>query len=136
MANVHIKLNSTPKINDVDTYSDIDLASNNVADTLYDRNAIRNSISNILKWKPYERILNPTFGNSLWNTVFDSFGSLSKEAITGMVKKMLSAEPRINVEAVEVQMDITNSAISIAFMYTIPSLGTVPETYELKISKE
>lgn len=135
MANVHIRLSSTPKINDVDTYSDIDLTSKNVSDTLYDRNAIRNSIANILKWKPYERILNPGFGNTLWNTVFDMVRASSKDTIENMVKRMLAAEPRIRVEAVEVSVNAVNSAVSIAFMYSIPSMGKEMEKYELTISK-
>ena len=136
MANVKIKLSSDRKVNNVNKFSDIDVRSENLSTTLYDRNAIHNSLKNILTWKPYERILDPEFGNALWNGVFEMLGRSSKKEITSQVRKMLSAEPRIEIQTIDVQVSADNNSVDISFTYRIPKLDTETEEYSLTITKE
>lgn len=136
MANVKITLSSNKKINNVNTYSDVDVRSENISNTLYDRNAIRNAISNILKWKPMERILNPGFGNLLWENIFEMIGSSTKKDIVNAVKRMLSAEPRISVNQVDVVVSADNNKIEVSFTYTIPTLDDVAERYSITITRK
>jgi phage baseplate assembly protein W len=136
MGNVRIKLSSTKKINNVNIYSDVDVTSDYLSKTLYDRAAIRSSIKNILTWKPYERILNPSFGNALWNNLFENIGQTSKNDIINTVKKMLSAEPRIKVGKIDVSANASANEISVAFSYTIPDLDENEEQYEITIAKQ
>ena len=136
MGNIRLNLSSTKRINNVNIYSDMDMSSEYVSKTLYDRAAIRNSISNILSWKPYERILNPSFGNVLWNSLFDNINMATKKSITSAVRDMLSAEPRIEVGNVNVSTNAAANEIFISFSYTIPKLDDAEEQYELTISKK
>ena len=133
MGNVRIKLSSNKTVNNVNRYADIDVTSDGLENTHYDRNAIRSSIRNILTWKPYERILRPEFGNTLWRVVFENINSLSKANIADMVRKMLSAEPRISVKTILIDTDVANQQISVEFSYSIPSLSDAIETYSITI---
>lgn len=135
MANIRIKLSSDKRINNVNRYSDVDVASENVSRTLYDRSAIRNSIYNILKWKPYERILDPAFGNSLWNNVFDMVSRYSKSDVVKQVNKMLAYEPRISVQDIDVSVDPEGHSVNVSFSYTIPALDGTVENYSMTISR-
>lgn len=136
MANIRIRLSSDKKINNVNRFSDIDVQSENVSKVLYDRNAVRNAISNILKWKPYERILNPEFGNVLWNNVFEMIGHSTKSDIINQVKKMLAYEPRISVSNIDVSVSANNNTIEVSFVYTIPKLDDTQEEYSITITRE
>lgn len=136
MANVKITLGSTKRINNVNVYSDIDVASKNMGKTVYDREAIKTSINNILTWKQYERILNPNFGNSLWSTVFENINGLTKNNIINAVRKMLEYEPRIKVNNIDVYMNAQANEITVAFSYSIPNLDNAEEQYELTITKQ
>jgi phage baseplate assembly protein W len=136
MANIKISLDSTKKINNVNIFSDIDIDSNYSSKTLYDRLSVRNSLKNILTWKPYERILNPSFGNMLWETVFDNMNNVSQTVITNLVKKMLAAEPRISVSNVRVNKNAAGNEVFISFSYTIPELDDSEEQYEITISRQ
>lgn len=136
MANVKITLGSTKRINNVNVYSDIDVASKNMGKTVYDREAIKTSINNILTWKQYERILNPNFGNSLWSTVFENINGLTKNNIINAVRKMLEYEPRIKVNNIDVYMNAQANEITVSFSYSIPNLDNAEEQYELTITKQ
>lgn len=136
MGNIRIKLSSTKKINNVNIYSDVDVTSNYLSKTLYDRAAVRSSLNNILTWKPYERILNPSFGNSLWSNLFDNIGQTSKNDIMNAVKKMLSSEPRIKVGNINVSANASANEIFVSFSYTIPDLDDVEEQFEITIAKQ
>lgn len=136
MGNVRIKLDSTKKINNINIYSDVDVSSDYLSKTLYDRLAIRSSIKNILTWKPYERILNPSFGNALWSNLFENINQTSKNDIINSVKNMLSAEPRIKVKDINVFSNASVNELIVSFSYTIPSLDDIEEQYEITISKQ
>ena len=136
MANIKIRLSSDKKVNNVNRFSDVDVRSEDLKNTLYDRKAIHNSLNNILKWKPYERILNPSFGNALWNDVFELVGRSSRSEIVSQVRKMLSAEPRIEVLTVDVQVGADNNHIDVYFTYRIPKLDNATEKFSLTITKE
>lgn len=136
MGNVRIKLDSTKKINNINIYSDVDVSSDYLSKTLYDRLAIRSSIKNILTWKPYERILNPSFGNALWSNLFENINQTSKNDIINSVKNMLSAEPRIKVKDINVFSNASVNELIVSFSYTIPSLDDMEEQYEITISKQ
>lgn len=134
MANIKISLDTSKTVNNVNRYSDIDAASPNLSTTLYDEQAIKSSIYNILTWKPFERILNPSFGNTLWNNIFENIGHTSKGDIVNAVKKMLSVEPRIIVNNIDVALDIPANEITVSFSYKIID-SDVENSYELTIRK-
>ena len=136
MGNIRIKLGSTKKINNVNVYSDVDVDAKYLENTLYDRAAVRSSLKNILTWKPYERILNPSFGNVLWDKLFDNIGSMTKNNIVDMVRRMLSSEPRIRVETVDVSTDAAANEVVISFTYSIPELDDTLERYDITIEKQ
>lgn len=135
MGNIKIKLDSTKKINNVNIYSDVDVTSNYMSNTLYDRAAVKASINNILTWKPYERILNPSFGNGLWLNLFENIRNETKASIIDTVKKMLKSEPRIKVGNISISTNASANELSVSFTYTIPELDDTEELYELKITK-
>jgi phage baseplate assembly protein W len=135
MGNIKLNLSSTKRINNVNIYSDIDVSSDYMSKTLYDRAAIKASITNILTWKPYERILNPSFGNSLWSNLFENINNSSRSDIINEVKNMLSAEPRIKIESIDVRTNASANQVFVSFSYSIPELEGAVEQYEITISR-
>ena len=135
MANIKIKLDSNRTINNVNVYSDMDMSVKYVAKTLYDRQAVKNSLTNILTWKPYERILDPSFGNTLWDTVFENIGNMSRGDITSMVSKMLDKEPRIKVLGIDVSINPQENEIYVSFSYSIPEIDDRKEQFNITITK-
>lgn len=121
MANVSIDLSSLSTAVNKNVYSDVKI-DNGMTSVLVDKQSIRNCVSNILKWKPCERILFPEFGNVAYNYLFENITSDSFMTIKEAVKGMLEAEPRISVSDIIVKADVDMNEITIVVSYTIPQI--------------
>lgn len=127
MANIKINLGSDKTINKTDVYSDFDVNSKFINSTLKDRKAVKQSIINILNYRPQDKILFPSMGNTLWQRLFDNFSSFSKQDIVDEIERILSYEPRIRIIDIDVSTDIKAQGIYVSFSYSIPSLDVIDE---------
>lgn len=121
MANVSVNVSAITINSGNGNYSDVKL-DNSLNSVLVDRQAIRNSVSNILRWKPGERILYPNFGNVAYNYLFETITPQSFSTIKSCIQEMLAAEPRIQVTDIQIDSSIDNNEITIAVAYKIIAL--------------
>jgi len=121
MANVSIDISNITKYDDVQSYSDVKI-DKTMTNVLVDKQSIRNCVTNILKWKQGERILFPEFGNAAYNYLFENITSESFSTIKSSISNMLSAEPRIKVQEIQINTDIDMNEIKIMVSYEIPAI--------------
>lgn len=122
MANVSIDLSSISMSVDEDIYSDVKI-DEGMTSVLVDKQSVRNCVSNILKWKPCERILYPEFGNAAHNFLFETMSSSTVDDLKEAVRAMLAAEPRIVVSDVSVTANVDMNELTVSVAYRIPSIG-------------
>lgn len=124
MANQKISLSTVKGLSTGDVYIDMDIQSKAVHQSLTNKNAIRQSIHNILTFVPKDRILYPEFGNRLHDFVFDRIDDAIVENIKNAIKNMIKDEPRVTLEDITVKPNVNENQIAVAVTYTIPSLST------------
>jgi phage baseplate assembly protein W len=69
--------------------------------TLYDFDLVKQDILNHFNTRQGERLMNPGFGSIIWDTLFEPFTAEIKKSIEGDVNRILSSDPRVSVESVE-----------------------------------
>ena len=83
--------------------------------------AYRMNIINLIRTKPGERRMNPTFGCRLWNFVFDPNDDFLPTKVTKAIKEDVSLWiPGVSVSSVDVKYagsDITTDARDIYMLY-------------------
>ena len=132
MANIVINL-AEKKTKHGTTYADLEFKKQKPLGKSVDLLAIRGALHNIFSWKPGERILDPAFGNGLYRTLFEPMSSELHGRQLAMVRRMLSYEPRIHVETLDVIPDPMRQTVNIVISYSIPKLG-ISEVYEQTVS--
>ena len=134
MANVLVKLGSLQKPNNGVVYADMKTDTPAVDGLLLNKQAIRQSIHNILSWRRGERILFPEFGNVTYEYIFENIGSEVVDKLKYDIGTMLSAEPRISVTEIRINANIDANEILITVQYWIPSLETT-DSVSITISR-
>jgi phage baseplate assembly protein W len=135
MANININLN--PKNDNIVeqtwTYRDIKMPLDDEFSDNKDVLAIRSSIANIFSWKRGQRILNPNFGNTLYNFLYEGGNDITRQNMKKSVTAMLSYEPRMNVINIDVEFDNDSTEVKVLIEYIIPKLNrTVIDTIYIK----
>lgn len=96
-------------------------------------NAIKCSLNNIFMWIKGERILNPEFGNNLYQYLYSGINSYNTEQIMAELRNMVTTyEPRVSIQQVvniSDTLDHENNTIRLKIIYTIPSLNTQQYQY-------
>lgn len=123
MANQRISLKTVEGLGTGDVFMDLDVESEGVQKTITNRQAIRQSVHNILSFNPGERVLYPEFGNTLKDFLFEGIGGGMSSGIDKSVRRMLEDEPRIKVESVSVTPTVDDHMVSVSVSYSIPDLG-------------
>lgn len=123
MANQKISLVTVEGLSTGRVFADMDVQSKAVQTTITNKNAIRQSIRNILTFRPKERVLYPEFGNSVTDFVFDRITDTVIKNLDSAVREMLLDEPRIKVDDVNITANADNNEITVKVGYTIQSLG-------------
>ena len=104
-------------------------------DTSIDENAINNSITNMFLFSPGERIIQPEFGNNLYQYVY--------EPITDLTAKKLGREILSMFERWEARVEILDLIITpfpddnlyhVQVIYTIPSLNDRKLSFDYSIN--
>jgi phage baseplate assembly protein W len=90
-------------------YSDIDLDmlvhphTNDVVGR-YDHSAINGSIMNIIKTKKGERVFNPDFGSTVYNSLFQPMSSTTRITLEAQIENAINTqEPRADLQSVTVK---------------------------------
>ncbi|HOT87953.1 MAG TPA: GPW/gp25 family protein [Bacteroidales bacterium] len=82
--------------------------------------AYRMNIINLLRTRPGERRLNPTFGSRLWKTVFEPNDEFLSKKIENIIRDDISQWiPGISVKSVEVKYLNNNQGVNLRDIYKI-----------------
>lgn len=134
------KTNNAPSDTPTFVYKDIDLGLNRVEpnnrqlqktaevndiDILFDKQAVLNSLTTLFTTKPGEKALNPLYGASLEQFLFEPKTSTNKMLITQLIQEGIHRwEPRITLQSVDVS-DSIDGTVNVTIGYTIPSIRGV-----------
>ena len=98
--------------------------------TSIDEGAILNSLKNIFTTTPGEKLLNPTFGLSLYQWLFQPADEFTAREIgEAIVEGIERYEPRVIIKNVNVKVQEEDNQYTIELVLTIPTLSIVNKTY-------
>lgn len=100
---------------------------NNLGDisTVTDTNAIKQSLTNIVRTSEGERLMLPGFGASVRDYLFEPLDEETAMEIGKSIEYSIKEyEPRINLEAIDVTVDFENDGYEISVQYSIVQLQT------------
>ena len=90
--------------------------------TLYDKEAITNSITNLFRFIVGERILLPEYGNVLPRMIGTNITDAQIVAAKEAVERMMGWERRISLESVNISQNPDTYEIGVDIVYSIPTL--------------
>jgi uncharacterized protein len=87
---------------------------------------IRESLRILINTRPGERVMQPTFGCAIWNTVFEIMSQQTVTQIQEMIRRaVLFFEPRIDLENIIVTVDDASSGrLLIELGYSVRSTNS------------
>lgn len=95
--------------------------------TLYDKEAITNSITNLFRFVVGERILLPEYGNALPRLIGTNITDAQIIAAKEAVERMMGWERRISLESVNIFQNPDSYEIGVDITYSIPTLKVTSE---------
>lgn len=95
--------------------------------TLYDKEAITNSVTNLFRFVIGERILLPEYGNALPRLIGTNITDAQIIAAKEAVEQMLGWERRISLESVDISQNPDSYEIGVDIVYSIPTLKITSE---------
>lgn len=144
MSNININLafNSIKrKIDGVSTYTFKDLGTSNMKmlyqmkdgkqiAKLYDKNtsnidmyAIKAALNNLFSFLPGQQILQPGFGNTIYQYIYQPMNQLTQTNIIKEIKHMVELyQPRINLTDIQIIPDQDNMVYNITIKFYVPQL--------------
>ena len=105
----------------------------------YDRNAIKQSVRQIVLTNHYERPWKPFFGCNLRSKLFEPLGGWLEYDITEVIQEQLRRyEPRVEVEEIIITQDPSYNELSVKIDYQIKPITaeTTTESLEIQIQME
>lgn len=108
-------------LSDSTRYIDFDLSFDlnpNTGDInrLFDTNAVKQSVKNLVLTNFYERPFQPLLGSNIKRTLFENDTPLLRNNITQRIKQVLKRnEPRANLKTVEISSQLNTLTITIVF---------------------
>lgn len=108
-------------LSDSTRYVDFDLSFDlnpNTGDInrLFDTNAVKQSVKNLVLTNFYERPFQPLLGSNIKRTLFENDTPLLRNNITQRIKQVLKRnEPRANLKTVEISSQLNTLTITIVF---------------------
>jgi len=83
-----------------------------------DINAINGAVMNIIKTKKGERLFNPQFGSTIYNSLFEPMSIATRVAIEVQIENALQTqEPRITLRNVTVKADPDRNGYDVFIVY-------------------
>jgi phage baseplate assembly protein W len=75
----------------------------NTGSRLYDLDLIKQDIINQFNTKKGSRVMNPTFGSSVWDLLMEPLTDQTQDALRADITKICTSDPRVT----PIQMDLT-----------------------------
>ena len=109
-------------------YSSINV--NSLGDTrLYDFDLIKQDLINQFNVRQGERVMLPTYGTIIWETIFEPFTDSIKQIIADDISRIVNSDPRV----VPKQIDINEQEYGILLELTLQVVGS-DQTSNLSIA--
>ena len=102
---------------------------------LKNEDAIKKSVSNIIKTALGEKFFNPNFGTNIYNYLFEVIDPGVTYAIRDEIRTALTNyEPRIEVNDIEVSIPEDSNELNVQVIYDIIGIGLTPQKVEFILS--
>lgn len=91
---------------------------------------VKHNLNMLLRTKKGERRMNPEFGSSLWNVLFEQNTEFIGPLIDSTIRKDISTwMAYVNVDSVDInrQPDNSYNRINVSVKYTVPSAGILDQ---------
>jgi len=106
-----------------DIHQDIETGPDGNIQVSIDAEAVKTSVSNILRTALGERVMRPEFGSILPGLVFKSLTQETRKAITDGIKEAIERwEDRVSIAAVDVVFETDNNFVQITIRFSIAGL--------------
>ena len=101
-----------------------------------DGGAIQNSINNMFLFKKGERIIQPEFGNSLYEYLYEPINEYTAKKLGKAILDMFANwEPRVTIVTINIDPVPDENTFYINVIYTIPALGDKVLEFNTAIKK-
>ena len=109
-------------------YSDIDMftfrgSNANDVPMVYDVEAVKMSVRNILMWRVGESVIRPEFGHNIKRSMYEQMNDFNKDKVCEEIKRAIEEnEPRAEVKTVAVKRDDEgeeNNVLRVRVVYTV-----------------
>ena len=91
--------------------------------------AVKASLNNLFSFIPGQRILDPNYGNSLYQFLYEEINTYTADKIGKTLRSLIAKyEPRITITDIEIVPEADDSSYYIVLKYKINSLGTDSST--------
>lgn len=133
MGNLIINLSSVKQNSEGKIFKDIQVPLTETFDANFDTNAVKQSLKNIFEWRRGERILDPLFGNIIYDYVYEPINDITIRNLRDGIIRMLQYEPRINVISLDITPSEDQNTIYVIVKYIIPKLNII-DSYSINVN--
>jgi phage baseplate assembly protein W len=94
----------------------------------YDDDALVGSILNIIKTRKGERVFQPDFGSTIYNSLFEPMSASTRISLEAQIENALHQhEPRIYVDYIGVKVDVDENRYNVTIGFTPVNGGIMRE---------
>ena len=86
---------------------------------IYDKDLVKRDLLNHIFTRRGERVMNPTFGTSIHDLLFEPFNESLKDRIISEIREVIDAEPRVQLEGIETFEEDWGLIIKVDLYYNI-----------------
>lgn len=86
---------------------------------VFDIECIRQDLINHFNTRRGERVMNPTFGTVIWDTIFEPLTDDTRATITEDIRALLSNDPRVIVQQVNIDEQQTGILLELTLTYRL-----------------
>jgi phage baseplate assembly protein W len=86
---------------------------------IYDKDLVKRDLLNHIFTRRGERVMNPTFGTSIHDLLFEPFNESLKDRIISEIREVIDAEPRVQLEGIETFEEDWGLTIKVDLYYNI-----------------
>ena len=111
-----------------DIHHNIDIDAQGSIRKVVNIEAVKTSIDNILKTRPGERVMLPTFAGGLQDLVFEPTKPYIYDRISDRIKSSINIwDDRILIESINFEIDADNNAVAILLSFSIKGYANIFE---------
>jgi len=125
MANLIINLSTISKTKEGNVYKDVSFPVTRTFTANVNAVAVKQSIANLFNWRRGQRILDPLFGNILYEYVYQPINDVTIKNLKSAVIQMLRYEPRITILSLDITANEDDHLLHVELRYLIPKLNVI-----------